>query len=270
MALARRAREPGFTSLAGPHEFDRQLARGFRSAAVLALFAPSNAPRQHQATGEGTTDSAGDATEGSAGDGTKGSAGDEVDLFLVQRSTTLRDHPGQISLPGGRLEPGEGIIEAALRETHEEIGLHPEGAKVLGTLPPALVPVSGFVVTPVLAWTEQVGFERAQPGEVLHCLRVAVRDLLDPQQRRSVEVSGLSNFRSPGFWLPVGWVWGFTASLLDHLFTELGWTRPWDPERRYVMSWDEARGRLTEPIPDEPEPPPVERPDAWQGVRREE
>ena len=222
--LARR-----FPPWPGPHRFDPESARGFRRAAVLVLLA---------------------AAQG-AGDDAPGpeESAPAADLFLVQRSTALRDHPGQISLPGGRIEPGEDVVTAALRETHEEIGLHPDRAEVIGELPPALVPVSSFVVHPVLAWTEASGFERAQPGEVLHALRVPVADLLDPQRRRSVQVAGLTRFTSVGFWLPVGWVWGFTGNLLDHVFTQMGWTRPWDPDERYLMPVSEARGRGAEPIP---------------------
>lgn len=173
----------------------------------------------------------------------------DADLFLVQRSAALRDHPGQIALPGGRIEPGEDPVTTALRETHEEIGLPPARAQVLAQLPPAMVPISSFVVHPVIAWTEASGFESAQPGEVVHALRVPVSGLLDPQTRSMVQVAGAPEFPSIGFWLPVGWVWGFTGNLLDHLFTHLGWTRPWDTTKQYEMPISEALGRAGAPIP---------------------
>ena len=241
--LARRSRAGDLPPLEGPHRFDAELANRFRPAAVLVLLAPTlsaptlSNPPQNDPTQTATPDS---------------TAGPEVDVFLVQRSRTLRHHPGQISLPGGRIEPGEEPIEAALRETHEEIGLQPDRVEVLGQLPPVLVPVSSFVVHPVLGWTEASGFERAQPGEVLHCLRVPVEHLLDPQQRRYIELSDFpGRHLSHGFSLSVGWVWGFTGNLLDHVFEQMRWTRPWDTSQRYRMPMTEAMGHVPEPVPDE-------------------
>lgn len=216
-AFAARLSAEGMAPLGGPHAYDEARASGYRASAVLALFTP--------------TDRRSRATNG---------VRDAVDLFLVQRSPLLRQHPGQIALPGGGVEAGESEIEAALREAHEEIGLAPEFVEVLAELDKVLVPVSGFVVTPVLGWTSTPeAVSEVTPGEVLHTLRVPVAELLDPTRRATVTIAG---HRSAGFELATGWVWGFTGNLLDHLFTELGWTRPWRPERVHVMSVDEARG----------------------------
>src|SRR5699024_2790333 len=76
-----------------------------------------------------------------------------ADLFLVQRSPLLRHHPGQIALPGGGLESSDaGPEAAAVRETEEETGISPERVEVLGKLPALMLPISSFVVTPVLGW----------------------------------------------------------------------------------------------------------------------
>ncbi len=216
-AFVARIGHEGMAPLGGPHAYDGDRAAGYRPSAVLALFTP--------------TDRRSRATNGVA---------DALDLFLVQRSPALRNHPGQIALPGGALEPGESEIEAALRETHEEIGLAAEHVDVLAELDPVLVPISGFVVHPVLGWTdapEEVA--EVTPGEVLHTLRVPVAHLLDPAHRATVTIAG---HRSAGFELGNGWVWGFTGNLLDHLFEQLGWSRPWRRDRVHVMSLDEARG----------------------------
>jgi 8-oxo-dGTP pyrophosphatase MutT (NUDIX family) len=213
----------GITPLGGPHAYDAEQAARYRASAVLALFTP--------------TDQRARATNG---------VSDALDLFLVQRSPLLRHHPGQIALPGGRLEQGETEIEAALRETEEEIGLPARHVEVLAQLDPVLVPISGYVVHPVLGWTDAADeVSDIAPGEVLHTLRVPVAHLLDPAIRATVTIAGS---RSAGFALDSGWVWGFTGNLLDHLFTELGWTRPWPRERVHVMSMAEARGsHLREP-----------------------
>lgn len=203
--------------LGGPHSYDSEQAARYRTSAVLALFTPTD--RRSRVTD---------------------TVRDGVDLFFVQRSPTLRHHPGQISLPGGTLETGESAVEAAVRETHEEIGLAPEYVDVLATLDPVLIPVSGFVVTPVLAWTDHPeAVSEITPGEVLHTLRARVADLLEPGNRASVAIAG---HRSAGFRQPTGWIWGFTGNLIDHLFTELEWTRPWPRERVHPMTMAEARG----------------------------
>ena len=70
-------------------------------------------------------------------------------LLLTERAAHLKDHAGQISLPGGRLAPGETPAAAALREAHEEVGLLPDSVTVLGTLD-SLLTGTGFTVTPVV------------------------------------------------------------------------------------------------------------------------
>lgn len=80
------------------------------------------------------------------------------DLLLTERSKALRSHAGQISFPGGSLDEadgdpqGSGPVAAALREAAEETGVDPGGVQVFATLPALYIPVSDFVVTPVLGW----------------------------------------------------------------------------------------------------------------------
>lgn len=219
MDFAARVAAEGMKPLGGPHAYDEARAAGYRPSAVLALFSPTERSRP--------------ATHGAE-------VRDAVDLFLVQRSPLLRHHPGQIALPGGAVEDLETPTAAAVRETHEEIGLAPSHIEVLATLDPVLVPISRFVVTPVLGWTDAPAAAAAvSPGEVLHTLRVPVADLLHPDHRATVTIAGHG---SAGFQTASGWVWGFTGNLLDHLFTELGWAQPWPRDRVHVMSMDEARG----------------------------
>ena len=80
------------------------------------------------------------------------------ELLLMERAGSLRSHAGQPSFPGGALDPedgdpqGDGPLRAALREAEEETGLDPAGVQIFGVLPKLYIPVSGFVVTPVLGW----------------------------------------------------------------------------------------------------------------------
>ncbi|WP_292834058.1 CoA pyrophosphatase [Microbacterium sp.] len=162
----------------------------------------------------------------------------DLDVLLLARATTLRTHPGQVAFPGGRLDPGDdGPIGAALREAREETGLDPAGVDVLGALDPVPLGTSGHVVTPVLGWwRDQTPVHAVDEAESAAVFRAPVADLLDPMNRGVTVVRrDGEEWRSPGFVLdhPTGLplVWGFTAMLLDGLFTRLGWTEPWDRTR---------------------------------------
>ena len=158
------------------------------------------------------------------------------DLLLMERSAALRSHAGQPSFPGGALDPGdgdpdgEGPVRAALREAREETGLDPEGVQIIGVLPRLYIPVSGFVVTPVLGWWREpspVGV--VDPAETARVFRVPVSDLTDPANRATlVHPSG---FRGPVFLVDGALVWGFTAGLIDKILQYAGWEIPWDRER---------------------------------------
>jgi 8-oxo-dGTP pyrophosphatase MutT (NUDIX family) len=158
------------------------------------------------------------------------------DLLLIQRSSTLRNHAGQPAFPGGALDPedgdpaGDGPVNAALREAHEETGLDPSGVDVLATLPDLFVWRSGFRVTPVVAWwraPSEVG--PGDPAEVASVARVPVRDLADPANRASVRAPG--GYVGPVFLVADMMVWGFTGGIVDALLEAGGWARPWDHQR---------------------------------------
>ena len=121
-------------------------------------------------------------------------------VLLIERSAGLRSHAGQPAFPGGAQDPGDdGAVGAALREAAEEVGLDPAGVVVVATLPELWVPVSGFVVTPVLAWwTRPVPLAPVDPAEVAAVHPVAVEDLLDPANRLRV-VHPPSGRTSPAF-----------------------------------------------------------------------
>lgn len=158
----------------------------------------------------------------------------DLDVLLQRRAGTLGHHAGQVSFPGGRLEPHDaGPREAALREAVEETGLDPAGVEVLGTLPPLAVPVSNHLVTPVPAWWLRPSQVAAvDHAETVDVFRVPVADLLDPANRASVAHSRAGRtVRTPAFEVAGTLVWGFTAIVLSRMFDELGWAQPWDARR---------------------------------------
>ena len=85
----------------------------------------------------------------------------ELDVLLTQRSMALRNHPGQVSFPGGGVEPqDDDEVDCAIRETYEETGIDPTGIIPLGKLPELPLPVSNFRVTPVVGWWQHPNDDR--------------------------------------------------------------------------------------------------------------
>ncbi|MBO0847124.1 MAG: CoA pyrophosphatase [Nocardioides sp.] len=159
--------------------------------------------------------------------------GSQRDLLLTERAHDMRSHPGQVSFPGGSIDPGETPREAALREAWEETGVRPEGVEVFAELPELWLPPTNFAVTPILGWwAEETPVGVVDPAEVHAVYRVPIDDLLDPDNRISV--------RHPSGWIGPGFLigpendvmlWGFTAGIVARLFDFLGWSRPWDERR---------------------------------------
>lgn len=156
-------------------------------------------------------------------------AGHGPDVLLIQRSSTMRAHSGQIAFPGGGIEPEDGsAASAALREAAEETGLDPQGVRILSTLPPVWVPVSDNVVEPVLAyWSTPSPIHAADPHEVAAVHRVPIAALVDPARR--VRARHPRGYLGPAFRIDDLFIWGFTAGLLDRLLHLAGWEQEWDP-----------------------------------------
>ncbi|WP_406729731.1 CoA pyrophosphatase [Streptomyces sp. GD-15H] len=162
------------------------------------------------------------------------------ELLLMERSTALRSHAGQPAFPGGALDPedgdplADGPLWAALREAEEETGLDPAGVQLFGVLPKLYIPVSGFVVTPVLGWwrvPSPVGV--VDPNETARVFTVPVADLTNPDNRATaVHPSG---HQGPAFLVESALVWGFTAGVIDRLLHYAGWERPWDRDKRVPL-----------------------------------
>ncbi len=151
------------------------------------------------------------------------SDGRDLRLPLIHRKVVEGDvHSGQISLPGGRQEPGEDAVTAALRETREELGIDSARIEVLGCLSPHRIPVSSHVVTPYVGWASGPLAYWRDPREVEGIFEVSLRELLDPHRRTRVPLD-LRGERVlvPGWQLDEGLVWGATAMILAELLSLL-------------------------------------------------
>jgi 8-oxo-dGTP pyrophosphatase MutT (NUDIX family) len=154
------------------------------------------------------------------------------DVLVLQRAANMRNHAGQPAFPGGAADPGDANPAAtALREAHEEVGLDPTSVTVLAELPRLWIPVSGFVVTPVLAWWHAPHeVHPRDPGEVAHVARLPIAELVDPANRLRVR-HPTSGWIGPAFEVRGMLVWGFTAGVLAALLEMGGWARPWPQDR---------------------------------------
>ena len=143
----------------------------------------------------------------------------------------MRSHAGQPAFPGGAIDEGDAdAAAAALREAQEETGLDPSGVLVFGALPDLWVPITGYVVSPILGWWREPSDVRAQdPAEVASVHRVPIADLANPANR--CRVLHPSGYIGPGFQVEGMIVWGFTGGIIAGLLDRLGWAVPWDDTR---------------------------------------
>lgn len=154
--------------------------------------------------------------------------GPQPALILTQRGATLPTHQGQIAFPGGKLEPGEDAVQAALREAFEEVNLEPSAVRVLGLMHDVWTP-QGFQVTPVLAVIAPEASLEPQLGEVAALLRVPIADLRRITPRRELRLEPPQGGRwpvgveKPRQLLHYDWqgvdIWGMTAFVIEELLT---------------------------------------------------
>jgi len=144
----------------------------------------------------------------------------DLGLVLTRRTDAVDNHRGQISFPGGSMDPGEDAVLAAFREAWEELAVDPATLEVLGELSPLYIPPSGFCIYPVVAYAAERPVFVPNPGEVAEVLEVSLAHLFDPGTRDEEiwPIRG-ADVCVPFYRVGHHKVWGATAMVLCELLT---------------------------------------------------
>jgi 8-oxo-dGTP pyrophosphatase MutT (NUDIX family) len=143
----------------------------------------------------------------------------ESRVVLTRRSTRLRTHRGQVSFPGGRLDPGEDAVAAALREAHEEVGLDAAAVRPVGYLAPAFAFSTGAPITPVVATLGSRPVLVPNPDEVDRAFDASLSDLAATCTEEWWQEPDLPRFPMYFFAVEGETIWGATARMLVDLLT---------------------------------------------------
>ena len=145
-------------------------------------------------------------------------------VILTVRREHMRTHAGQVAFPGGRIDPGEDSVEAALREAWEELGLDPGAAEIVGAIDPYRT-VTGYVVTPVLAVVQPDQPLSPHEHEVADWFEAPLAFVIDPtnQQYKSALFQGRERHYYEIMWGERR-IWGATASMIVNLSRRLQWS----------------------------------------------
>ena len=143
-------------------------------------------------------------------------------ISFMQRTEDGNVHSGQISFPGGKMEPEDpDSTYTALREAEEELGIKPRMVQILGELTPLYIPPSNFLVYPKVGYCAERPSFKLEKNEVARLIEVSLTDLMSPNIRQTVNVRARNGMtmQVPAF-IPQGnIIWGATAMMLNELLT---------------------------------------------------
>ena len=143
----------------------------------------------------------------------------QIQICLIRRPATMKNHAGQIAFPGGKREEEDAdLVQTALREAYEEIGLTREAVEILGKLSTVYVQVSDFLITPVLGWVKEKPHIKIDASEVDEVFFISLEDIVNPENRCDRELETRTGpIYAPGYEINGCFVWVATAMMLAEL-----------------------------------------------------
>jgi len=151
----------------------------------------------------------------------------EPTLIFTVRAPDLSRHAGEVSFPGGLLDEGEALVDAALRETFEEIGIAPSDVEILGALPPVNTSVSGILVVPFVGMVERPPGFTVSDAEIAKVLSFPVATLAEVESEVEYPRDGGGVWRGWDYELEGEVVWGATGWMLHSLLEIVRKETPW-------------------------------------------
>jgi 8-oxo-dGTP pyrophosphatase MutT (NUDIX family) len=147
----------------------------------------------------------------------------EPGVLMIHRPEDMRAHPGQVAFPGGKLDPGEDAVEAALREAHEELAISAGDVRIIGATD-RFITGTGYDVTPVLALVPPDLPLVPNPAEVAAWFEAPLGYVLDPANHQHKEREWFGKVRP---YIEIDWqghrIWGITAAIIANLARRLAW-----------------------------------------------
>jgi len=156
--------------------------------------------------------------------------GPEPSLMFTVRAAGMSRHAGEISFPGGLQDPGESLVQTALREANEELGLEPDGVRIVGALPSVHTFVSGILVVPFVGMLATMPVLTVSDAEIDEVLTFPVRRLAETESVVHYDLEGGRTWKGFAYELDGVTIWGATGwmlhTLLETIRKDTSWPIP--------------------------------------------